>query len=100
MVGIDLCSVTRIRRLCEKHSDRFTTRVFTGTEMAHASARRDPYPHLAARWAVKEAVIKILGMPPGFRYTDVEVVNGPDGRPALRLDCAMAARARQACQGD
>ncbi len=95
MIGIDLCSAARIRRVHERHGERFTGRVFTDVEVAAALGRRDPYPHLAARWAAKEAVFKVLGRVPGFRWKDVEVTAGENGRPGLNLCGATAAEARR-----
>lgn len=85
MIGIDICSAARIRRVHERHGSRFTGRVFTETEIDHAMRMRDPYPHLAARWAAKEAVFKVLGRVQGFRWRDVEVVPGDEGKPRIRL---------------
>jgi holo-[acyl-carrier protein] synthase len=85
MIGIDLCSASRIRRVHERHGKRFTDRVFTASELEASLRRKDPYPHLAARWAAKEAVFKVLGRVRGFRWTDIEVVPARDGKPRLRL---------------
>lgn len=95
MIGLDLCSAARIRRVHERHGERFTGRVFTDGELETALRRRDPYPHLAARWAAKEAVFKVLGRVPGFRWRDIEVVTEADGRPGLSLHGATAAEARR-----
>jgi holo-[acyl-carrier protein] synthase len=95
MLGIDLCSARRIRRLCERYGDSFSARVFTAGERRHAGARRDPYPSLAARWAAKEAVVKILGRARGFTWYDVEVVDEGGGRPGIRLAGATEREARR-----
>jgi holo-[acyl-carrier protein] synthase len=94
MIGIDICSAARIRRVHERHGARFTDRVFTQSEIAHAMRMRDPWPHLAARWAAKEAVFKVLGRVPGFRFRDVEVVSDDEGKPRVRLTGASDAAAR------
>ena len=88
-VGLDLCSADRIRRVHERHGSRFLERVYTSGERSLAMRRRDPYPALAARWAAKEAVIKVLGMPEGFRWTDIEVVLDERGRPHIALHGVM-----------
>jgi holo-[acyl-carrier protein] synthase len=95
MIGLDLCSAARIRRVHERHRERFTDRVFTAGEVEESMGRRDPYPHLAARWAAKEAVFKVLGRVPGFRWKDIEVTAGKDGRPGLSLHGATAMEARR-----
>ena len=93
MIGIDLCSASRIRHVHERHGQAFESRVFTRGEVEHAFRRRDPWPHLAARWAAKEAVFKVIGRVPGFRWTDVEVLSR-DGPPRLALhgETEIAAR--------
>jgi len=58
--------------------------VFTERELAACKGRPD---RLAARFAAKEAVSKVLGTGIGqVAWRDIEVVNDPAGRPDLRLD--------------
>ncbi|HDL85278.1 MAG TPA: holo-[acyl-carrier-protein] synthase [Candidatus Acetothermia bacterium] len=87
-VGIDIVDVERIRQLHERHGERFLKRVFTDTEIEYALRARGNriYEHLAARFAVKEAVIKALGRAVPFR--SIEVVNSSSGRPIVM--CAFA----------
>ncbi|MEN9935690.1 MAG: hypothetical protein RLZZ387_2269 [Chloroflexota bacterium] len=99
--GVDIVEVARIERAAERWGERFLRRIYTAAELA-AYARRPA--SLAARWAAKEAVGKLLGV--GLRglggdhggaalqWTDVEVLSDPDGRPALTLHGGAAARAR------
>ena len=50
--------------------------------------------HLASRFAVKEAVMKCLGCGMDrIGFTEIEVVSGEDGRPAVRLYGRARARA-------
>lgn len=81
-VGTDLIEVSRIRRAWERSPDRFLARHFTTEEIAYALSRRDPAPHLAARFAAKEAFQK--AWPAGHGWREVWVVKeGP--RPAIGL---------------
>jgi holo-[acyl-carrier protein] synthase len=99
--GIDLIEIERIARAVERWGDRFLNRVFTPAELAAYRARP---ASLAARWAAKEAVAKLLGV--GLRglggagrpddalaWADIEVLNDAQGRPALALHGRAAARA-------
>jgi holo-[acyl-carrier protein] synthase len=72
--------------------------IFTGRELGYCAGKRNRLAHLAARFAAKEAVLKALGtgLGPGVRWTDVEVVNTPLGRPRVRLNGGAARRAAQA----
>ena len=71
----------------ERYGDRFLRRVFTDDEIAYCTRRRNPAPHLAGRFAAKEACSKALGT--GFRdhvfWKDMGVVNEPSGRPTMVL---------------
>ena len=63
------------------------TRVFTPGELAYALAMKNPAPHLAARFAAKEAFLKALGLGlrNGMRWQEIEVVRNELGAPSLRL---------------
>jgi holo-[acyl-carrier protein] synthase len=86
-IGIDLVNVERIRETVEKWESRFLNRIFTPAEQAYSLSSRRPYPHLAARFAVKEAVLKAFGtgMRRGISWTDIEVRREPSGKPGVVL---------------
>ncbi len=85
-IGIDLVEIERIRKLAERY-DSFLGRVFAPAELEHCQAKQDPYPHLAARIAAKEAVFKALGTgwSGGVTWSDVVVENDSAGGPTVRL---------------
>ena len=60
-IGVDLARIPRMREVVERWQDRFLRRVFTEAEIAYCQRRHDPIPHLAARFAAKEAAMKALG---------------------------------------
>ncbi len=84
-IGIDIIEIARLRKAIERNGDRFLTRVFTDGEVRFCKARRDPYQHLAARFAAKEAVMKALasGWGKGISWKDMEVISGKEGTPLL-----------------
>ncbi len=85
--GIDLCEIDRIRKAIERYGERFLKRIFTEGEIRYCSSRANPYPSYAARFAAKEAVMKLLGAGIGHvGFNNIEVVSGIDGRPSLKLD--------------
>ena len=57
-------------------------------EIAYCTRRRDPVPHLAGRFAAKEAAMKALGTghSRGVLWKDIEVV-----RAAVRRNCGCTA---------
>lgn len=85
-VGVDIVSIERIKSVYEKFNIRFLNRVFTAEEIKYSFSHLNPFPHLAARFAVKEAVIKALKKPKGLKLKDIEVVNNLDGSPEVKID--------------
>ena len=69
-------------------------RVFTDGEIAYCTQRRNPVPHLAGRFAAKEATMKALGTghSRGVLWKDIEVFRTV-GPPQLRLHGGAAVRA-------
>jgi len=93
-VGTDLVSVPRLRQAITRR-DRLLDRLFTEAEVADCRRRADPAPHLAARFAAKEACLKALqiGWGAGVRWREVEVAGGGAEVPRLVLRGAAASRA-------
>ena len=63
-VGTDLTQISRFSRFVEQEKTALLDRLFTASEQAYAMPKRNPAPHLAARFAAKEATLKALGVPP------------------------------------
>lgn len=92
--GIDLVDTPRIERLLGEHERRFLDRVFTPGEQAYSeSGGKLRVQRYAARFAAKEAVLKVLGTgwSGGIAWTDVEVVREATGQPRVRLHGEAAA---------
>jgi holo-[acyl-carrier protein] synthase len=96
-IGIDIIEVARIEQAFRRHPERFLHRVFTQGEIAYCvSSASHCSRRLAARFAAKEATLKAFGL--GLRdvkWTDIEVVRDPLGKPAIRLDGRLAELARE-----
>jgi len=86
-LGVDLVLVARFRRFLEPARQAVLERLFTPDERAYCLARRDPAPHLAARFAAKEALLKAfgLGLRDGLSWQDMEVVRDGLGKPSFHL---------------
>lgn len=86
-LGVDLVEVSRLRRLVERWKERFLRRVFTQAELDYCLKRRDPIPHLAARFAAKEACLKALGtgLRMGVSWRELEVRRESGQPPMLVL---------------
>ena len=59
-IGIDATEIRRIADAIERWGDRFVGRVFTDGEIAYCRAKRDFASSFAARFAAKEAAMKVL----------------------------------------
>ena len=95
-IGIDATDLPRVAEILERYGDRFLRRVFTAGEIAYCTTRRNPVPHLAGRFAVKEAAMKALGtgQSRGVLWKDIEVVRA-GGPPRLKLHGGAAIRAAE-----
>nr|WP_270589355.1 holo-ACP synthase [Akkermansia muciniphila] len=57
-LGMDLADMERVRQALRKNGEAFALRICTPDEWAYCRKHADPVPHLAARFAAKEAVAK------------------------------------------
>ena len=82
-IGVDIIEVERVRRVYERHGERFLKRVFTELETRQC---RGKVTRLAGRFAAKEAISKALGTGlHGVAWREMEVVQLRSGRPTVRL---------------
>ena len=95
-VGVDLVRIPRMRQTIARWDERFLRRVFTEQEIAYCQRRHDPIPHLAARFAAKEAALKALGtgLRMGVTWREVEVRRERGEAPTMVLTGRSAAIAR------
>jgi holo-[acyl-carrier protein] synthase len=86
-IGVDLARIPRIRQIVDRWDERFLRRVFTDDEIAYCRRRRDPIPHLAARFAAKEATLKALGtgLSLGVTWREMEVQRERGQAPRMVL---------------
>lgn len=85
--GIDIIEIDRIKQTIQKYSDRFEQKVFTKKEVDYCHSQANPAKHFAARFSVKEAVLKCFGtgMTGGILWKDIEVEKCETGQPVLKL---------------
>ncbi|NOR50277.1 MAG: holo-[acyl-carrier-protein] synthase [Desulfuromonadales bacterium] len=86
-LGTDLARVARFRTFVTENKTALLGRIFTLGEREYAFAKKDPAPHLAARFAAKESCLKAfgLGLREGITWHDMEIVPDELGRPDLQL---------------
>ena len=82
-IGIDAVDIERFRKLLSRRPN-MRTRLFTQNELMSLQHRQDDAGSLAARFAVREATMKAMGVGLGaFDFHDVSVANIESGAPQL-----------------
>ncbi len=86
-IGIDVVKVERLVTALERFGERMERRLFTEGELAYCRTFHDPLPHLAARFAAKEAASKALGtgFSQGVGWRDFEVIQPGGRQPRLEF---------------
>ena len=87
-IGVDLTRIERFQRFIDRGRHAVIDRIFTAEEQEYSLSKRHPAPHLAARFAAKEAFLKALGtgLRLGISWQDVGVVRDDLGCPSLQLN--------------
>ncbi|HQY60760.1 MAG: holo-ACP synthase [Myxococcales bacterium] len=83
-LGVDVCSIARMRAALERHGDRLFARLCGPDERADLEGR-ERAPAIAGRFAAKEAFVKATDGARGLAWHDCRVRRAPSGRPVLEL---------------
>ena len=59
-IGIDIIDVNRFRDIPYEKKTSFYNNIFNKNEISYCLKFKDPYPHFAGKFAIKEAVIKSI----------------------------------------
>ena len=82
-IGTDIIEIARIKQAINRWGESFLHRVYTESELNLYG--KSPQS-LAARFACKEAVAKLLGAKgKGISWQEIEVLSYPGGKPLLNL---------------
>lgn len=86
-IGIDIIEIPRVERMLTKWGESFLQRVFLPDEVAYCQGKKNPAPHLAARIAVKEAVMKSFGegWTEKIGWKDILVGRSLKGQPQVKM---------------
>jgi holo-[acyl-carrier protein] synthase len=97
-VGIDLASVDSVRDSIDTHAEHYLERIYTDREIADCSTGTDlDHERLAARFAAKEATLKVLRPDEqGIPWNAIEVRRHASGWVDLELSGPAAALAAEA----
>ena len=81
--GIDIIEIARIKKAIARWGERFLRRIYTNKELRLYGEKA---PSLAARFACKEAVMKLLGTGRnGVKWREIETLSQLDGKPLINL---------------
>ncbi len=86
-VGTDIVSIHRFQEFASDIGHPTLKKIFTQAELDYCFSKDAVEPHLAARFAGKEATIKAL-CSRNIRdvwYTDIEITNRQNGAPIVML---------------
>jgi len=94
-IGVDIVDTERFAAVVAR-TPRIVTRLFTDAEARTSDGAQRSSVSLAARFAAKEAVAKVLGDTQGLEWHHCEIVTDSLGKPSLRMTGTIddAARAR------
>lgn len=99
LAGTDVVAISRIESLLAEFGDSVASRLFTDAERRYCRSQAHPAEHFAARWAAKEAFLKVLAAPsPAVPTRDIEVRRDESG-PSLSLGPAAAAALEERLAG-
>jgi holo-[acyl-carrier protein] synthase len=81
VVGTDLVQVSEVSKAMERFGERYLRRLFTEAELSYCLESAEAAPsRLAARFAAKEAALKVLRLTDhSFSWRSIEVARNPGG---------------------
>jgi holo-[acyl-carrier protein] synthase len=96
-IGTDIIEHKRIEKIYKNYGKKFLERYFNEDEIEYSLSKPNPIPYLAARFAVKEAVIKTLNIRHriGLLYKNIEVSGRTFGKKQLKLKGKIAEIAKE-----
>jgi len=92
-IGIDIIEIQRIDSAIKRWGGRFLGRIYTQTELDLCGGRTSS---LAARFAAKEAVMKVLGTgAKGVGWREIEILADSAGKPLIKLHGQAQVKAKE-----
>jgi holo-[acyl-carrier protein] synthase len=89
-VGVDIESIERFRNTELVNDKLLLKKIFTTNELIYCSDYADPAPHLAVRFAAKEAIIKALAATGIIvnEFSKIEILNDKSSIPHAAIHVA------------
>ena len=89
-IGTDIESIDRFSQADHTQNSPFLNKIFTKNELEYCFSKRTAAPHLAVRYAGKEAIVKALTSigKANMNYKEIEILNNKNGAPTARISNA------------
>ena len=86
-IGVDIERIDRFEDLANGRKKRLLDKIFTSNEIQYCFSKTNAAPHLAVRYAGKEAVIKAVSSTFGCNlgYNEIEIINNKEGIPNVMI---------------
>jgi len=81
-IGIDIVEIERFRAKNYKKNKNFYEKIFVKSEIDYCLKFKDPYPHFAGKFGIKESVIKSIR--DNITFQDISSSNSKN-RPIVEL---------------
>ena len=82
MIGIDLVSVERIKKIANK---KFLEKTFHESEIKYFENYKNKYEIIAGHFSAKEAVMKLFDCCKTLAFKDILIYHNSNGKPLVKL---------------
>jgi holo-[acyl-carrier protein] synthase len=82
-IGIDIEEIKRFKKYL--NNENYLRRIFTNDEIIYSLSKKNAAEHFAARFAAKEAVLKIFKSTKKINMFSISIKNTKDGKPEVYI---------------
>ena len=82
-IGVDIVNINRFRKKKFQKNLNFYKKILSESEIKYCIKFKSPYEHFAAKFAIKESVIKSI--PDKLSFLDIKTSNSKYGKPIVNL---------------
>jgi holo-[acyl-carrier protein] synthase len=82
-IGVDIENISRFISMASGKEKKMLEKIFSKKEIEYCFSKKNAAPHLAARFAGKEAVFKAISssLACNLGYNEIEIINNKNGIP-------------------
>ena len=82
-IGVDIVNINRFRKKKFQKNLNFYRKILSESEIKYCTEFKSPYEHFAAKFAIKESIIKSI--PDKISFLDIKTSNSKYGKPIVNL---------------